>query len=138
MIILKILIDGDSCPVIPEVLGIAEKMDIDVLVFRSLAHFSNDFPKGKIIYVDDTPQSVDIQLANRVKAGDVVVTGDYGLAALVIGRGAGAITPRGRILDKHNIDQALLKRHLGAKIRRMGGRIKGPSKILTEDIDRFK
>ena len=69
---------------------------------------------------------------------DIVVTQDYGLAAMAIGKGAKAVNQNGLIFTNANIDRLLMERHIGQKIRRSGGKTKGPAKRTKEDDTRFE
>jgi hypothetical protein len=83
-------------------------------------------------------EATDLAVANRARRGDVVVTQDWGLAALVLGRGCRAISPTGRVYRPDTIDLLLEERHLKAKFRRGGGRTRGPRARTTEDEARFE
>lgn len=78
--------------------------------------------------VSKGPDSVDFKLVNTLSKGDIVITGDYGLAAMCIAKGAFVIDSNGREMTSDNIDQLLAFRYKSAKIRRAGGRLKGPKK----------
>jgi hypothetical protein len=69
---------------------------------------------------------------------DVVVTQDFGLAAMVLGKGARVINQNGMEYTNDNIDRLLMERHIGAKVRKSGGRTKGPAKRTKEDNERFE
>lgn len=84
----------------------------------------------------DESQATDIAVANLTQLGDIVITQDWGLAALILGKKARAISPRGRIYLVEQIDLLLEERNLLAKYRKTGGRTKGPSKH-TKDDDRI-
>jgi len=77
-------------------------------------------------------------LVNLVHKGDCVVTQDYGLAALCLARGARPMDQNGRIYDENNIDSLLGMRHISQKVRRAGGRMKGPPKRTKEQDDWFE
>lgn len=68
----------------------------------------------------------------------MVVTQDIGLASMVLGRDAAAIGVRGRVYDKATIDMQLFIRHEEKKVRRAGGRTRGPAAFTSEDRARFK
>jgi hypothetical protein len=57
---------------------------------------------------------------------------------MVLGKGAGAISPRGRIFYLATIDAELAVRHAQAKLRRAGGRHGGPSAFTDEDREHFE
>ena len=82
--------------------------------------------------------SADFAIIERLQAGDVVVTQDIGLASMVLGRDAAAIGVRGRVYDKATIDMQLFIRHEEKKVRRAGGRTRGPAAFTSEDRARFK
>ena len=124
---MKILIDADGCPVVDIAVRIAKKHHTDCLILCDTAHvFEKDgattltFSKGA--------DSVDYALINRVLPGDIVITQDYGLAAMCLAKKATIINQDGREYTNGNIDALLLARHTAKKIRNAGGRIKGPKK----------
>ena len=81
--------------------------------------------------------SADFAIVERLQPGDVVVTQDIGLASMVLGRGAEAIGVRGHVYDRATIDMQLFIRHEEKKVRRAGGRTKGPDPFTDEDRSRF-
>jgi len=91
-----------------------------------------------VITVDKEADSVDFALMGLLSREDIVVTQDYGLAAMVIGKGAKAINQNGLVFTNDNMDKLLMERHISAKVRRGGGRTKGASKRTKEDDARFE
>lgn len=87
----------------------------------------------KTIIVDKGPDSVDFKLLSRLNKGDLVITGDYGLAAMCLAKGGIVVNHNGKELTSDNIDQLLAIRYESAKIRRAGGRTKGPKKRTEEN-----
>lgn len=133
---MKIVVDGDGCAGREVIEKVAKRNSIDVLIFCTINHMiRSDYSEVKI--VDDGFQSVDMYVANATKNGDIVVTQDYGVAAMALGKGALAISPKGSIYDNENIDRLLFERHLHQKNRRVGGRSKGSSKRKKEDDDKL-
>jgi uncharacterized protein YaiI (UPF0178 family) len=63
---------------------------------------------------------------------DIVVTQDYGLASMILAKGASAVDQNGMPYISENIDSLLERRYIGQKIRRGGGRTKGPKKRTRE------
>jgi uncharacterized protein YaiI (UPF0178 family) len=82
--------------------------------------------------------AVDFVLVNRVKPGDIVITQDYGLAAMVLAKRGLVMDQNGREYTNENIDQLLDSRHIAKKIRQAGGRMKGPKKRRKEDNENFE
>ena len=87
----------------------------------------------KTIIVDKGPDSVDFKLLSMLNQGDIVITGDYGLAAMCLAKKGYVLTHNGKELTSDNIDQLLAFRYESAKIRRAGGRTKGPKKRTEEN-----
>ena len=91
-----------------------------------------------IITVDKQADSVDFALMRLLTRDDIVVTQDFGLAAMALGKGAKAVNQNGLVYTNDNIDKLLMERHIGQKVRRGGGRTKGPAKRTKKDDDRFE
>jgi len=90
-----------------------------------------------IVTVDKQADSVDFALMGLLTSDDIVVTQDFGLAAMVLGKGAKVLNQNGFVFTNENIDKLLMERHIGQKVRRGGGRTKGPAKRSKEDDERF-
>lgn len=92
-----------------------------------------------MIVVGAGADAVDYKLISICHRGDIVVTQDYGVAAMALGKGAFAIHQSGKWYTDENIDQMLMERHLNKKARRASSRnhIKGPRKRTEEDDQRF-
>jgi uncharacterized protein YaiI (UPF0178 family) len=133
---MKILVDADACPVKDIIIRTAKKYNLDVVLFIDTSHILQD-DYAQVVTVEKGRDSVDIALVNRARAGDIVVTQDYGLAALALGRGTLAIHPSGLIYHEDNMDRLLFERHISSVIRKAGGRLKGPSKRKAEDDGAF-
>ena len=89
------------------------------------------------IFVD--ADAVDYKLISICHKGDVVVSQDYGVAAMALGKEAYAIHQSGKWYTNENIDQMLMERHLNKKARRSSHKnhMKGPRKRTEEDDVRF-
>lgn len=133
---MQILVDADACPVKDIIVAIARQHNIPVTMFIDTSHELSD-SYGIIITVEKAKDSVDIALVNMLKSGDIVVTQDYGLAALALGKGAKALNQNGLIYSNDNIDRLLMERHIGQHIRRCGGRTKSKGRRTREDDERF-
>lgn len=138
---MRILVDADACPVKAQILSVARRHACEVVLIASHAHRMPDLegaPDVAVIAVESSPQAVDIALTNASRRGDVVVTGDYGLACMVLGRGVRALSFRGQVFDDRNIDGLMATRHLASRVRRGGGRMRGPKAFTAEDAARFE
>lgn len=124
---MRILIDADGCPVVDTSIRLAKRHKIDCLILCDTSHvFEKD--GAETLTFSKGADSVDFALVNLLRAGDIVVTQDYGLAAMCLARGGVPISQDGLLYSEDNIDALLLARHTARKIRTAGGRLKGPSK----------
>ena len=152
-------IDADACPVTREALACARRTRVPVVVVgnttQNLArHIRTDDPRDvahargrdaahggfwvEVLDVSVGADSADFAIVERLQPGDVVVAQDIGLASMVLGRGAAAIGVRGRVYSKATIDMDLFIRHEEKKVRRAGGRTRGPAAFTNEDRERFR
>lgn len=134
---MKILVDADACPVKQIVIRVAKEKGLPVTMFIDTSHLIDD-GYSEVITVDKQRDSVDLALVNRAVAGDIVVTQDFGLAAMVLAKGAKALNQNGMIYSDNNMDRLLFERHISQKVRRSGGRTSGPRKRTKEDDARFE
>lgn len=134
---MKILVDADACPVKQIIIRIAKQFSIPVMMFIDTCHELSD-GYSEIIAIEKGRDSVDIALINKVSRGDIVVTQDYGVAAMALPKGAKAISQNGLVFTNDNMDQLLYERHIGQKVRRGGGKTSGPRKRSKEDDSKFE
>lgn len=133
---MRILIDADGCPVVNIAVNIAEKYDLECIIICDSSHiFRSDY--AKVVTVDKGADSSDFKLVNLAEKGDIAITQDYGLAAMCLSRNVFAVSQNGLVYDNDNIDSLLLSRHTAKKIRRSGGRLKGPPKRTKQQDDDF-
>jgi len=133
---MKIIVDADACP--RSVLGICRKAASRLgIPLWTVASFKHRLDADQHIVVGDSPQEADIAIVNAAEEGDVVVTQDWGLAAMVLARGARALSPSGRIFCPETIPFLLEEREIKARFRRGGGRTRGPAKRTPADDRRF-
>ncbi len=134
----RVVVDGDACPVKAEIAVAVRQCGATALLVSSHAHVLNPEPSVEVVTVDAGNQSADLYIANALRRGDILVTADYGLAALGLARGASVLTPRGKLIRESDIEGLLEQRHFSARLRRGGVRTKGPSPFTAEDRDRFQ
>ncbi len=135
---MKIYVDADACPVRAQVEEIAKKYNIPVMLICDTNHIlASDY--SEVTVADAGADSVDFLLINKCSRGDIVVTQDYGVGAMALGKGAYAIHQSGRWYTDENIDDMLMSRHIVKSARRSHKKvhIKGPKKRTEEDDIRF-
>lgn len=133
----KIYIDADGCPVVDIVIKIAAKFGVEVYIITDTSHYF-DKPGATTITVSKGADSVDFALVNKVSNNDLVITQDYGLAAMCLAKKTYVMHQDGWMFDEKNIAGLLQSRHLAKKIRISGGRLRGPSKRTSAQNDDFK
>ena len=136
---MRILVDADACPVVRIVEQTAERYKIPVVLLCDTNHvLQSSYSEIKVIGAG--ADAVDFALVNQCGKGDIVVTQDYGVAAMILGKGAHGIHQSGKWYTNENIDQMLMERHLAKKARMGKGKhhLKGPAKRTVEDDERFQ
>ena len=134
-----IYVDADACPVVRIVKAVAMEAGLPVTLLCDTNHvLYSDYSQVKTIGAG--ADAVDFALVNLCRRGDIVVTQDYGVAAMALGKGAYGIHQSGKWYTNDNIDQLLMDRHLAKKARRASGKhhLKGPPKRTQEDDLRFE
>lgn len=135
---MHIFIDADACPVVGIVEKTAKKYNLPVTLLCDTNHILySDY--SEVIVVGAGADAVDYKLISICHKGDIVVSQDYGVAAMALGKGAYAIHQSGKWYTNDNIDQMLMERHLNKKARRSSHKnhLKGPGKRTEEDDVRF-
>lgn len=134
----KIIVDADACPVKSEIVKAAAPFKVEVIMVASFDHRLPEMEGVQTVQVDRSDQSVDLYIVNRIAAGDVLITQDFGLAALALGKKAIALSNRGQEYTNRTIDFLLDRRHEQAKQRRGGKHTKGPKPFTDEDRHFFQ
>ena len=135
-----LFIDADACPVTREAISAARALGVPVVLVANGTQNLERYTKRsgvEAVLVSSGADAADFAVIERLQPGDVVVTQDIGLAAMVLGRGAAAVSPRGRRFHLATIDAELLVRHEEKKLRRAGGRHGGPRPFTDEDREHF-
>ena len=135
---MEIYVDADACPVVDIVEKTAIKYQIPVTLLCDTNHVLTS-GYSEVIVVGAGADAVDYKLISLCHRGDIVVSQDYGVAAMALGKGAYAIHQSGKWYTDENIDQMLMERHLNKKARRASQKnhFKGPKKRTEEDDERF-
>jgi len=135
---IRVLVDADACPVIRIIEKTASKYGVPVILLCDTNHMlHSEYSEVRIIGAG--AEAVDFALVNLCTKDDVVVTQDYGVAAMALGKGAKAIHQSGMIYNDDNIERLLMERHIAKKARMSNGKhhMKGPKKRTAEDDERF-
>ncbi len=131
-IYMRILIDGDGCPVISIAIDIAKQYDIEVIIFTTINHNMSKY-NAKVVLAENSKEAVDLKLINNSKTNDIVITQDYGVASLALGKKCYSLNQNGKIFTLNNIDSLLMSRHINRKERKKGKYTSIPKR--TKDMD---
>ena len=132
----RIIIDGDSCPVINIIEKVSREYNIEAILFCSYCHIPNEKYNMEYKIVDSEPQAADMAIINFIDKDDIIVTQDYGLLWFFIK--VQCNLTNGYIYLNEKMDILLYNRHLSAEIRKMKGRVKGPPKRKESDNFKFE
>lgn len=133
---MKILVDADACPkgVLQVCFTVGHRYGIQTW---TVASFNHNIVSDHHVVVGNASQEADMRVVNLTEAGDIIVTQDWGLAAMVLGKKARCLSPGGREYKEDNIEFLLEEREAKAKFRRAGGHTKGPKKRVEADDQKF-
>ena len=133
---MKIIVDADACP--KNALLICSRLAAEYQIeLHTVSSFNHNISSDHHTTVGNASQEADFAVMNMTVRGDIVVTQDGGLAAMVLGKGAAAISPIGKVFREKTIVFLLEERETKAKLRRSGRHTKGPRKRTPEDDQRF-
>ena len=134
---MKVLIDADACPVTDIAVSLCRNYCIPCVLLCDTAHEMHREGVETLVFAKGA-DSVDLALANRAEAGDIVITQDYGLASLCLAKKALVLHQDGWAYTADNIDALLFQRHAAREYRAAGGRTKGPAKRKASQDDAFR
>ncbi|SDJ69098.1 YaiI/YqxD family protein [Sediminibacillus albus] len=137
---MNIFVDADACPVKEIIIREAGKRAVPVWLVSSYSHYSprEEMEGVHFIYVDTGADSADYRIMQLAAKEDIIVTQDYGLASLGLGKGCIVLHHKGFQYSTSNIDELLNMRHFSAKARKSGKHTKGPKALTNEDKEKFK
>src|SRR5690625_3567209 len=137
---MKIYVDADACPVQEEIIEVAKDYDLEVFLIKSYSHYSHAPLPNHVstVYVDQGKDVADFEIVKQAKQNDLIITHDYGLAAICLGKRCQVIHPKGFLYTNKNIERLLQTRHDHDLMRRAGQRTKCPRAFTTQDKKTFK
>lgn len=137
---MRIVIDGDGSPVKEVAIEEALKRGLPVLIVTSFAHYSpRELPTHvEVVYVDSQKEAADYRIMQLLEGSDILITQDYGLASLALGKGCVVLHHGSFQYTLDNIERLLQTRYLNAQMRKSGKRTKGPKPFTKEDRDAFR
>jgi uncharacterized protein YaiI (UPF0178 family) len=136
---MKIWVDADACPaVIKEILyRAADRAQVPLTLIANQMLRVPTSPWIRALQVPSGFDVADQRIVQEVAAGDLVITADVPLAALVIAKGACVLDPRGDLLDTSNIEERLTMRNFMDGLRSGGVDTGGPAAFSAADRQAF-
>lgn len=129
---MTVLVDADACPVKDIIVREAKRRSIPVTMLIDTSHVLRD-AYATVVTVEKGRDSADFKLVTLCHAGDIVVTQDYGVAAMALGKGARCINQNGLLFTNSNIDTLLYTRHENRKARQHGRYTPIPKRTTADD-----
>ena len=137
MVMIRIFVDADACPVKNEIYKIAERHHLKTVV---VSNSWMRIPQSELIefkVVNDSFDAADNWIADHILEHEIAVTADIPLASRCLEKGARVIDPKGKLFTKESIGDALANRELMAYLRDMGNVTGGPAPFSPQDRSRF-
>ena len=136
---MHIWVDADACPkVIKEILFRA--VEREGICMTLVANKPLAIPRLNNIRSLQVASGFDVadnEIVKRLTAGDLVITADIPLAALVIAKGGFALNPRGELYTADNIRARLSMRDFMDSLRATGVETGGPAMFSPKDKQTF-
>lgn len=134
---IRILVDGDACPVKEEIYKVAYRREVPVTIVSN-SHFRvPPHPLIERVVVGAGFDEADDWIAERASADTVVITADILLADRCIKAGAAVVAPNGKPFTANSIGAAVATRAIMADLRAGGDVIGGPPPFAKTDRSRF-
>jgi|SRR5215217_118296 len=136
---MKIWVDADACPgpVRDILLRASQRLKVP-LVF--VANRAMNLPRAEFVSTVQVGAGLDVadqHIATSARKGDLAVTQDIPLAALLVPRGVVTLDPRGELFSEENIAERLSVRNFMQELRESGVTTGGPSGFNAQDRQRF-
>jgi len=127
----KIYVDGDACPVKDEIIRVAERYAIPVVIVSNGGLRPSRDPMIQHVIVPHGADEADNWIADEIGEGDVAVTADIPLAQRCLDKKAQVLGPTGKPFTDENIGMAIAMRGLKQDLRE-SGEIKGYNPGFTK------
>ena len=136
---MKIWVDADACPgAVRDILLRASQRLKVPLVF--VANRALSLPRSELVSTVQVGAGLDVadrHIAESAQRGDLAVTQDIPLAALLVPRGVVVLDPRGELFTEENIAERLSVRNFMQELRESGVMTGGPSGFSAQDRQQF-
>ena len=139
---ITIYIDADACPVKQEIYRVAERHTLKSTTLKVFVVTNSPIAVPRDAFVERVVvgsgmDEADNWIAERARAGDIVITADVPLASRGVKAGAEVIAPNGRVFTKDSIGMTLATRNLMDSLRSAGAVTGGPKPFAPRDRSSF-
>jgi len=137
---MKLWLDADAAPrEVKEVCYRAsERLQLEtILVANMRLQLPVGYPLLSAVRVDGGPDVADLYIAEHAEKGDVAVTADIPLAALLVPKGVVVIDPRGEEYTAETIGERLSVRNFMEGLRNTGVETGGHASYGAKDKQNF-
>jgi len=136
---MHIWVDADACPVVIKdiLFRAADRARVPVTLVSNMALRIPSSPFIEAVRVPKGFDGADARIAQLMQPGDLVITADIPLAAVVVARGGRALNPRGELYTEDNVQEHLAVRNLMQSLRGSGENIGGPAALTASDRHAF-
>ncbi|QBC32704.1 YaiI/YqxD family protein [Pandoraea sp. XY-2] len=136
---MQVFVDADACPfAVKEILfRAARREEVQVTLVANQFLRTPPSPFIKAIQVPAGFDVADARIVELVVLGDLVITADIPLAALVLDKGGLALDPRGNWFTRENIEERLSMRDMMDQLRNAGIETGGPAPFSARDSQSF-
>ena len=134
---LDVYVDADACPVKDEVVRVARRHDLRVVLVSNSWMRTPEAGRIELVVVGQGLDEADDWIATHVAAGDIVITSDIPLAARCLAAGARVLGPKGDAFSRETIGHALARREILARLREDGAITGGPAPMQPRDRSAF-
>lgn len=136
---MKIWVDADACPgpVRDIIVRAAQRLQVPTVF---VANKRLNLPRSEFVSSVQVGAGLDVadgHIAAGAQAGDLAITQDIPLAALLVPKGVVAIDPRGELFSEENIAERLSVRNFMQELRESGVMTGGPGGFSAQDRQQF-
>lgn len=136
---MKIWVDADACPgpVRDILLRASQRLQLPIVF---VANKRLTLPRSELVSTVQVGAGLDVadtHIAASAQKGDLAVTQDIPLAALLVPKGVVVLDPRGELFTEENIAERLSVRNFMQELRDSGVTTGGPSSFSAQDRQQF-
>jgi uncharacterized protein YaiI (UPF0178 family) len=140
---MKVIIDGDGCPIINIASNLCKKYSLDILIVHNFTQ-NVELSYGRNIVVDKSRDRADFIIANNCAIGDLVLTNDIGLMAMILSKKGKVLNFSGKLVDDNNIQILIDQRYLNRlerennrKYTKIPKRTKNDDEMFKNELEKF-